>query len=465
MVIETIKKTIHQHQLVQRGDHVIIGLSGGPDSVCLFHVLKRLRQEMDMALYAVHVNHKLRPGAAEEDQAYVEALCEESGIACVPFVYDCEVLAKELGVSSEEAGRKARYASFRKVAHSLEQNGVDAKNIKIAVAQNAEDQAETVLLRLLRGSGPDGLAGISYMRKEEGYQVIRPLLDVRRTEIEAYCKTEKLNPKVDYTNNQPIYTRNKIRLQLLPYLRETFNPNITDALIRLSKIAAEDKAYLWQVTEEEYQLLLRPDGQLDLEGARRLKRPIRRRVMMKALEVAGLSQDITASHLEAADNLIESKTTAASLDFPKNYVMRIQYGSLRFYKKDADRKGELPKARLRVQIVELEDGNRVYPKNAAVFDYAKICQQHETREIHLRSRQAGDYLCLKNGRKKLQDFFVDQKIPKQERDGILLAAIGSEVLWVAAIEGSPLKQHRYSEKYKVDQETKKVLTLEIICEI
>lgn len=465
MVTEIIKKTIHQHQLVQKGDHVIIGLSGGPDSVCLFHVLKRLRQEMNIALYAVHVNHRLRPGAAEEDQAYVEALCQESGIACVPFTYDCEALAKELGVSSEEAGRKARYASFRKVAHSLKQNGVDSKHIKIAVAQNAEDQAETVLLRLLRGSGPDGLAGIAYSRKEEGYQVIRPLLDVRRAEIEAYCQAEKLEPRVDHTNKQPIYTRNKIRLQLLPYLQEAFNPNITEALIRLSKIAAEDKAYLWQTAEEEYQRLLRPDGQLDLEGARRLKRPIRRRVMMKALEVAGLNQDVTASHLEAADNLIESKTDVASLDFPKNYAMRIQYGSLRFYKKETDGKRELPGARLRVQIVELEADNRTYPKNTAVFDYDKICQQHELREIHLRGRRAGDYLCLKNGRKKLQDFFVDQKIPKQERDGVLLAAIGSEVLWVVATEGGPLKRHRYSEKYKVDQETKKALTLEIICEI
>ncbi|MCI9595949.1 MAG: tRNA lysidine(34) synthetase TilS [Firmicutes bacterium] len=465
MVTKKIKKTIYQHQLVQRGDHVIIGLSGGPDSVCLFHVLKHLRQELDIALYAVHVNHRFRPGAAEEDQAYVEALCQESGIACVPFVYDCEAIAKELGVSSEEAGRKARYASFRKVAHSLEQNGVDPKNIKIAVAQNAEDQAETVLLRLLRGSGPDGLAGIAYSRKEEGYQVIRPLLDVRRAEIEAYCQAENLKPRMDHTNSQPIYTRNKIRLQLLPYLRETFNPNINDALIRLSKIAAEDKAYLWQAAEEEYQRLLRPDGQLDLEGVRRLKRPIRRRVMMKALEVAGLSQDITASHLEAADSLIEGKTDSASLDFPKNYAMRIQYGSLRFYKKEADSKRRLPGARLRVQIIELENRDQAYPENAAVFDYDKICQCHETREIHLRGRQAGDYLSLKNGRKKLQDFFVDQKIPKQERDGILLAAIGSEVLWVAATEGGPLKRHRYSEKYKVDQGTKKALTLEILCEI
>lgn len=447
---------------------MIIGLSGGPDSVCLFHVLNHLRQEMDMALYAVHVNHKFRPGAAEEDQAYVEALCEARGIACIPFVYDCGAMAKELGMTSEEAGRKARYESFRKVARSLEQNGVGPKNIKIAVAQNAEDQAETVLLRLLRGSGPDGLAGIPYSRKEEGYQIIRPLLDVRRKEIEAYCQTENLQPRIDHTNSQPIYTRNKIRLQLLPYLQEAFNPNIIDALIRLSKIAAEDKNYLWQTAEQEYQRLLRPDGQLDLEGIRSLKRPIRRRVIMKALETAGLSQDVAASHLEAADRLIESKTPSASLDFPKNHAMRIQYGNLRFYKKEESGKRGLPGARLRVQIIELEDEKQAALdnlKNAAVFDYDKICQHHETREIHLRSRQAGDYLSLKNGSKKLQDFFVDQKVPKEERDSVPLAAIGSEALWIVAAEGGPLKRHRYSEKYKVDQETKRVLTLEIICEI
>lgn len=465
MVVQKIKETIRRHRLVQKGDHVIIGLSGGPDSMCLFHVLQTLSKELDIALYAVHVNHKFRPGAAEQDQAYVEALCEERGIACISFVHDCNAMAEKLGISSEEAGRKARYASFGKVARSLEQNGISPKIIKIAVAQNGDDQAETVLLRLLRGSGPDGLAGIPYIRKEGSYQVIRPLLDIRRAEIEAYCEAEHLNPRIDHTNQQPIYTRNKIRLELLPYLRETFNPNIVEALIRLSKIAAEDKAYLWQAAEQEYNRLLRIDGQLDLEGMQKLERPIRHRVMMKALEIAGLTQDIAASHLEAADKLFESKRASASLDFPKNYAMRIQYGSVNFYKKGEAGGRKLPDARLNIQIMEDLRHKGGYPKDAAVFDYDKICRQHEIREIHLRNRQAGDYLGLKKGRKKLQDFFVDQKIPKQERDKIPLVAIGSEVLWIIAGQESALKRHRYSEKYKVDEKTKKVLTIEMICEM
>lgn len=465
MMIKKIKETISQHRLIQQGDHVIIGLSGGPDSVCLFHVLKTLRDELDTALYAVHVNHKFRPGAAEDDQAYVEKLCEESGIACIPFVYDCGAIARELGMSSEEAGRKVRYESFVKVARSLEQNGVAPEKIKIAVAQNAEDQAETVMLRLLRGSGPDGLAGMSYSRKEGAYQVIRPLLSIRREEIENYCREEGLGPRIDQTNSQPIYTRNKIRLELLPYLAKTFNPNITEVLIRLSKIAAEDKEYLWQEAEKEYQRLQRTDGQLDLEGMQRLQRPIRRRVIMKALETAGLTQDITASHLEAADKLMKSGTSSASMDFPKNYGMRIQYGGVRFYQKEEKGKSRMPGARLKIEIIELGDKQTAYPKDAAVFDYDKICREYETQEIHLRGRQAGDYLGLKDGRKKLQDFFVDQKVPREERDEILLAAIGSEVLWVIAPENGPLKRHRYSEKYKVDQGTKRVLTLEVICEI
>ncbi len=464
MVIQKIRETIHRYRLIQKGDHVIVGLSGGPDSVCLFHVLQALSDELGIALYAVHINHKLRPGAAEKDQAYVEALCQEKGIACISFACDCIAMARELGMSSEEAGRKARYASFVKVARSLERNGVRPESIKIAVAQNGEDQAETVLFRLLRGSGPDGLAGIPYVRTEGGYRVVRPLLDLRRAEIEAYCEGENLHPRIDHTNRQPIYTRNKIRLELLPYLEQTFNPNITDALIRLSKIAAEDKRYLWQEAERAYKQVLRDDGQLDLVGLRSLERPIRHRVMLRALGTAGLTRDIAASHLQAADNLIESETASASLDFPKNYAMRIQYGKVGFYEKSAGSGRKMSDFRLKLRIVDSAGRQVDYPGDVAVFDYDKIRQRHGTQEIRLRNRRAGDYLSLKKGRKKLQDFFVDQKVPKQERDGIFLVAIGSEVLWVVAGRENSLKRHRYSEKYKVDEGTKRILALEMICE-
>ena len=440
----------------------MIGLSGGPDSVCLFHVLKSLEEELDICLYAVHVNHKFRPGAAEEDQGYVEKLCQSQGVPCRVVVRDCAKLAQEQGMSSEEAGRKVRYQAFEEMCRSLADRGIAREAIKIAVAQNADDQAETVLLRLLRGTGPDGLAGMAYLRREGDFAVIRPLLDMKRQQIEAYCREHKLDPRIDQTNLQSIYTRNKVRLQLIPYLKEHFNSSVDSALVRLSKIAAEDKEYLWKITEQSYKELMIEPGILNLAGLQSLEKAIRRRVMLNAFEEAGLEQDITARHLEAADQLLMEGGTSKSLDFPGGCKMTIGYGCVSF-RKEIDQTAARAKTRLKMRLAAAEEE---FPPGAAVFDWEKICEGHgASPQVQLRTRLPGDYIGLKLGRKKIQDFFVDKKVPKEERDRVPLAAIGSEILWMVADGRTNLKAHRYSEKYKVDQATKVVLLLEIICEI
>ncbi|MCQ4636168.1 tRNA lysidine(34) synthetase TilS [Anaerovorax odorimutans] len=468
MVREKIKKTIFRHNLIQRGEHIVIGLSGGPDSVCLFHVLKTLSAELGFSLYAVHVNHKFRPGAAEEDQAYVEELCGREGIPCETVVRDCLQLAGELGMTGEEAGRKVRYEAFDKMGQKLVQSGIPAEKIKIAVAQNANDQAETVLLRLLRGTGPDGLAGMAYLRREGDFAIIRPLLDVKRQEIETYCHDHKLNPRIDETNLQPIYTRNKVRLQLIPYLEEHFNGNIEGALVRLAKIAGEDKEYLWKITQQSYKEIMIKPGVLELEGLKGLDAAIRHRVLRKAFADCGLDQDITERHLAAADQLLLGGETSKTLDFPGGYRMTIGYDEVRFYKEPAaanetDSWQETGALGLRTEVVR---AGRALPPGAAAFDWEKICMAHgEAPGIELRKRRPGDYIRLKNGRKKLQDFFVDRKVPKEDRESVPLAAIGSEILWIIADGKTDFKSHRYSEKYKLDSSTKMVLVLEIICEM
>ena len=161
-----VKALIQNEELLHEGMHVIIGLSGGPDSVCLFDLLCRLADDMRLQLYPVHVNHQFRPGAAEADQAFTEALCVERGWPCRSFVYDCARIAAEKNLTSEEAGRKARYEAFGIVAAELLRRGIAAQNVAIAIAQNANDQAETILFRILRGTGTDGLAGIAKKRYE-----------------------------------------------------------------------------------------------------------------------------------------------------------------------------------------------------------------------------------------------------------------------------------------------------------
>ena len=201
-----IRETIREHNLIEHGDHMVIGLSGGPDSVCLFHVLLGMAEELELTIHPVHVNHRFRPGAAEADQDYVEKLTARSGLKTRVFTVDCSALAEQLGMTSEEAGRKARYDAFFQVAAEVEEE--TGKKAKIAVGHNANDQAETVLFRILRGTGMDGIAGMAYARdekREEGtFRVVRPMLDTWREDVEAYCEEHALAPVTDHTNKEEL---------------------------------------------------------------------------------------------------------------------------------------------------------------------------------------------------------------------------------------------------------------------
>ena len=331
-------KTVYDHQLIESGDHIVIGLSGGPDSVCLFSLLLEVAESMDLTIHPVHVNHKFRPGAAELDQAYVEDLCRRKGLECKSFVVDCNELAKETGMTSEEAGRKARYDAFHETAMEIRKKDPGA-SVKIAVAQNANDQAETILFRLLRGTGTDGLSGIAYKRYEREILVIRPVLDIYREEIEAYCEAKALKPVTDHTNQEAIYARNKIRLELLPYLERGYNENIKESLVRLGRIAAADKDYLWTQTQEAYEKLLvertvettgeaGPSVVLDRAGLAALHPAIGHRVVLKAFAEVGLDHDITAERLDAADKIIGVKQGPKVVEFPHGHKLKVAAGKV-----------------------------------------------------------------------------------------------------------------------------------------
>lgn len=528
-ILKKVKNTILNNSMIEKGEHIVIGLSGGPDSVCLFHVLYQLREELDIDLHAVHINHRFRPGAAEEDQNYTEALCAKFQVPCYSFTYDVNRIAAEEGLSSEEAGRQVRYRSFFEVAErirkqnaGLEENGASKgiggsagtdRNVKVAVAHNLNDQAETVLFRILRGTGTDGLAGIEYLRTEKGKGVIiRPLLDVTREEIEAYCKENKLDPRIDLTNLEPVYTRNKIRLELIPYLKENFNSNIEGALSRLSHIAKEDKEYFGKRVDKiiaKY-ASYKETEQIGMSGNyTRTDRPvspehpagvavpidilcsehpaIRHRLIIKLFESIGLSKDIAAAHLEQADRLLQEKRTSSSSDFTAGYAMKISYDTIEFYKKTVCQTPdfeygidiqneviEIPElnAKIRVKILRRhewqESGKkeqiiRNFNKNMEIINHKAVCRlnldkiEADDRNLVLRSRRPGDYIVPlgMKGRKKLQDFFVDEKYPADERDRVPLLCMGPEVIWTVWPAGG-----RISENFKVDETAERIIILE-----
>ncbi|MDV9687848.1 tRNA lysidine(34) synthetase TilS [Clostridioides difficile] len=215
MIFDKVLSTINKHNLIQKGDKIVLGLSGGPDSVCLLHVLNRLKKDFNIEIYAAHLNHQIRGIEAQKDALYVSKLCEDMGIIFFVKSINVPKYCENEGLSLEEGARKLRYEMFYEIKDKIKAN-------KIAIGHNLNDQAETVMMRIMRGTGLKGLKGIDYIRDN---CIIRPILDVERSEIEEYCEAYNLNPRIDKTNLENIYTRNKIRLDLLPYMKDNFNSN------------------------------------------------------------------------------------------------------------------------------------------------------------------------------------------------------------------------------------------------
>lgn len=419
--------------------------------MCLFDVLRELQEELELKLYAVHVNHQFRPGAAEEDQKYVEELCIKLNIPCYSYTVDCNALAKAEGLTSEEAGRKARYDSFARVALELVDKGISKEDIAIALAHNANDQCETILFRIMRGTGTDGLSGIPYKRLDEnGFTIVRPILDLNREEIEKYCEERKLSPRIDHTNNENLYARNKIRNLLIPYIEENFNESIIETVNRLGKVAQRDKEYLHGEAMRAYEKALIDEQKagaqvLDLESLLSLHHSIRFRVYTVALEKLGLEQNITYAQGENIDKILVSKSPSAMCDLTGGFTALREYnrvvfrqGSTNFDKHPTDKHptGKHPTDKHATdshpnwKLFELSrDAFEEYKKTNSTKTFGAFSGV-QSKDLSVRTRKAGDKINTGNGTKKIQDFFVDQKVPKSYRDEALLLAKGSDVLWV-----------------------------------
>lgn len=516
MVIEKVSKTAEERSLFEKGGHIVMGISGGPDSVCLLHVLYTLAQKWKLTLHGVHVNHGIRGREADLDQAYTEDLCKKLGIPCTVFHYDVPSLAKEEGLSEEETGRILRYRSFCQVRDGILQESRDGQSqkneeaqglprVRIAVAQNRNDQAETILLRILRGTGPEGLSGMEYIREDV---IIRPLLDVSREEIEEYCREKGLSPRIDRTNLMPVYARNKVRLELLPLLAG-YNPNIVDALCRLGRIASEDRDYFngqveaaLRMTEREgpEQPAAAKDRYLDRESFRSFHPAISKRLIAKVLKEMGLLQDIAAIHLEEGDRLIRRGKSGDRTDFPKGYYLALTGDTARFGHRPEGQKGiagrrqesdpagqqqrllvsggpreegfsypvnldsltEVPElnAALRTRIIKANspEAQPLYQKTFPQDPFHVYLEYEEDifRNLRLRTRCSGDHMVPlgMKGTKKIQDLFVDEKIPLEQRDRIPLVCFGQEVLWVVG--------RRVNESYKVKKNGRDIVSLEYI---
>lgn len=252
-VIETIEK----YNLIKSGDKIVLGVSGGPDSITMLDILKDLKETMNFEIYVVHVNHMIRGQDAINDQKYVENYCNKNNIEFYTKAIDVQEIAKSKKIGVEEAGRIARYEAFEEILKKTNSN-------KIATAHNKNDKVETIIMHILRGSGVSGLKGISPIRDNK---FIKPLIECSREEIEKFCEINKLNPCIDKTNFENSYTRNKIRNIVIPYIKEQFNPNIVETIERLSEVISSEDEYISEITQKEYEKLLisKQENQIEIK--------------------------------------------------------------------------------------------------------------------------------------------------------------------------------------------------------
>lgn len=457
MVEDKVLNTIKKHNLIENGDNILIGVSGGPDSMALLYVLLSIQTEISFSLHIAHVNHGVRGIEADEDEKFVEGISKKLGISFYSKKIDMEGYARENKLSSEDAGRKLRYDFFREVLSSI--NGG-----KIAVAHNKNDQAETLIMRFFRGTGLDGLKGMEYKNGD----IIRPLLDVSRDEIEKYILEKNIDTRLDKTNLENIYNRNKIRLELIPYIVDNFNPNIIDTLWRTSRTMSNDSDFLENFSKERYRELVKSQDKNSIILYRQRfydeHIAIKQRIIRHSIyNLLGTLEGISEIHVRNVLELFERGDTGKSIDLPNSLEVKTSYDDLIFQKKNLDGNKNYKYSLKLGQSTYVKEWNCIFEME--VFPIEKIQLNFKDRfikyfdydkikgEIYIRNRRLGDTIQPfgMNGNKKLKDLFIDKKVPIDEREKIPIIVDESDIIWVVGV--------RTSEKYKITSYTKNVLVI------
>ena len=482
---------IQLYSLISHGEVVVVGVSGGADSVCLLHVLAKLRKGLGIKLHVAHLNHQLRGVESEDDAEYVSNLAGSLGIPITIDRQDVAAYKSERNFSVEEAARELRYAFLARVAREVGAN-------RIAIGHTRDDQVETILMHILRGTGITGLCGLapcspmaydkqgtSWPAKQSKLLVIRPLLDITREETTSYCQEHQLDPRVDSSNRSLSFFRNRLRLQLLPLLRQ-YNPSLDQALLRLADIAKEDNAFIEQQASELWNKVARQENKaiyLDRKQIASLPIALQRQLLRAAVtRLAGDTRDIEASHIEAARSLL-NKPAGKRISLPHGFICKGGYDEIVIASTAKQSQlppcpfpplpGEFP---LKVpgktvfpgwKVMASIVGERVdSPSSRGVPSTSEgTCQSHLVAgfdlhktgtELFVRRRRPGDKFqpLGMSMPKKLPEFMVDAKIPRSWRGRIPIVCSPQQIIWVAG--------WRIDDRVKVTEASKEILCLEFI---
>ena len=464
MMENKVLSYMKENKMVEAGETVVIGVSGGADSVCLLHMLAKNRELLGIKLVAVHIHHGIRGQTADRDAIFVEEMCHMENVPFYLYRYNIPSLAKERGMSEEEAGRYARYEAFNQC---LKDNCKDSYG-KIAVAHNKDDLAETMLFNLIRGAGVKGLKGITPVRDN----VIRPVLCLERREIEEYIKVNNLKYITDETNFTEDYTRNKIRLNILPQIKDGINSQVISHLEATANSLALIDDYMENQCEQEMLKIVtvKANG-LFIEdiGFKALHKAMQGYIVKKCIyQVAGKAKDISGIHINSVLALF-NMNVGKKVNLPYGIIAVKEYEGVHIYISKEDNSidsdkmcivdingtGEYNYCNGKVDV-NLNIDEDIY--NESIFienKYTKWIQCDIMKvNLQLRTRQQGDYIVVdeKGSKKKLKDFFIDAKIPREDRDNIMLLANGSEIVWIIG--------YRLNYRYRVRDEHAKIYKLQ-----
>lgn len=461
-MIEEVLSTIKNYNLLAKNERIIVGVSGGPDSICLLHILYSISKSIGFTIIAVHINHMLRESYSQLDEEYVDNFCKSLDIKLFIEKHDILFLSKKYKKSVEETARDVRYECFNNIVK-------ETSSDKIAVAHNLNDQAETVIMNMIRGTGIDGLKGMEFKRDN----IIRPLLNIPREKIENYLHKNNITPRIDTSNFETLYTRNKIRLELIPFINKLTSKDLTKSLTKLSTLVKDDLMIINKHMDTLYleSISKSSDGNISIHLCNYHKYLIseKRRLLKHAIRlINGSSNGFELVHIENIIKFIETTNTGNSIDLPNKLFVRKDYHRIIIGNKKLDY--------IKIKPFNLNLGNNIIPFNSTTiyidlekihknvednykvvynslvqfFDYDKICMS-----LTFRNREDGDYFKPINssGTKKLKKYFIDNKIPRELRDKYFLLTIGSEVLWIVGLS--------VTDNYKPTNKTKNILRISL----
>jgi tRNA(Ile)-lysidine synthase len=457
-MIKKVNQTIEKYGLLEKGERVVVALSGGPDSTALLAALAQIAQKLDLSLVVAHFNHGLRGVESDEDEKFCRVLSDKMGLSFVFGKMDQKKRKK--GISPEDFYRRQRY-------DFLNQTAEDYQAQKIALGHNLQDQAETVLLNILRGSGLEGLKGFLPMRDGK---FIRPLMEMSRREIISFLNEAGIPYRQDSSNENKKYLRNQIRSELIPYLKEKFNPKIEENLAQMAEILRLEDEFIRQHVDEvlKSSFIQKQQNRILLKIAYISKLPsaIRLRLFKTILESLNPAKNgFSFIHIKSLDNLAQKCETGKRIDLPLGIEVRREYEDLIIEAKKADSKRieyeyimNIPGAvyfkerniTIRSELMTKENVD-FSGKNAVYLDLDKIQQP-----LIIRNRKNGDWFqpLGMQGQQKIKSLFIDHKIPRLKRDEIMLLVDNISVIWI--------ENMHLNDRVKITAGTKNVLKLEIM---